>query len=177
MSDLKVLSIGLSDHLLIKLILNKIVNQLPINRKESSKVLRANWIQEQIQEFSSGMATNSEWIVENYKEINDLNSCTEALIQRIMWIAKETDLMKEQYTKKNINAHRKPWFDKARTSMRKELIYKRKMWSKTKDENSRAEYTEYREKYIDHVKKTKKEHYITIKNVLENIQNAYTICS
>ena len=33
------------------------------------------------------------------------------------------------------------------------------MWSKTKDENSRSEYTEYKKKYINHVKKTKKELY------------------
>lgn len=58
-----------------------------------------------------------------------------------MRIAKETGLMKEQYSKKNINAQRKPWFDKTCIAMRKELIFERKMWSKTKDDNSRSEYT------------------------------------
>lgn len=90
LSGLKVLSIGLSDHLPVKVILNKVVNQLPINRKESSKVLRASWTQEHTQELSRRMAINSEQIAENYREINNLNNCNKTLVQGIMRIAKET---------------------------------------------------------------------------------------
>ena len=39
-----------------------------------------------------------------------------------MRIAKETGLMKEQYTKKNIDAQRKPWFDKASMYIDEERI-------------------------------------------------------
>lgn len=59
--------------------------------------------------------------------------------------------------------------------MRKELVHKRKTWSKTKGENERVEYTEYRKKYINHVKKTKKEHYNTVKNALSNTRDAQTL--
>lgn len=55
------------------------------------------------------------------------------------------------------------------------------MWSRTKDGHSRSEYTEYRKKYNNHVKKTKKEHCITLQNTLsnscdaQNTQNAYRL--
>ena len=134
--DLKVLNMGMSDHLPVRVTLNVYTNF----REPAGYVgfTCMKWKEGIEEDFRNKLAqtelTNSEDTMLDYELLQD----------SLKLVARELDLIKEVHIGNKIQYRDKPWFDKTCKNLKREVNKSHRSWIKLKSESARQTYLKKR---------------------------------
>lgn len=166
--DFKVINVGMSDHLPIKIDLSNNNEYGEDIEEEENEIYKLKWDPRGEIEYKE-ILKNLNW-----QNKDTIDEEADNLREFIINAAKSTDMIQSIKTRKAGLVRNRPWYTAECKNMKKELNRYFRKWLRDKLEVDKELYIKTRKKYIDSVKNLKRKYMEEIKNKLINIKDNQT---